>query len=421
MIFLITFVFFFFDFMMTDWKRNSILFLGGQALSMFGSMLVQYAIFWHVTLSTESGSMMTVYVIVGLLPTFFVSPFGGVWADRYNRKKLICLSDGGIATVTLLIAVAFFAGYRELWLIFLCAAMRAVGEGIQSPAVTSFIPQIVPEDKLTKVNGINTSIQSAIALLAPAVSGTLLTFISLEYLFFIDIITALTGIGILLFLVKTPFADNHSDESRATGTNYFGDLRDGLKYIWREKWVFQIIILSTIMFAAMSPGAFLTPLQVIRNFGNEVWRLSAIEIAFSGGMLLGGLLMGFWGGFRNKMYSMAVASVVIGIGTVLLGVLTDFWLYLAAWTMVGLTVPLSNTPCTVILQTKTDPDYMGRVFGVFGMTYSLTMPLAMLVFGPLADVIEIDWMLIATGAVYVVLCVPYLTSRSLRKIGKECK
>ena len=403
---------------MINWKQNTSLFLGGQALSLFGSMLVQYAIFWYVTLSTQSGGMMTVYVVVALLPTFFVSPFGGVWADRYNRKNLINISDGSIAAVTLLIAVAFFAGYKELWLIFACAAVRSVGQGIQTPAVSAFIPQITPQEHLIKINGINTSIQSFISLAAPIVSGAMFALLPLEYIFFIDIITAIIGICILQFLVKIPVEAQGSLPSQPAKT-YFHDLREGLQYVWRTKWIFLIIFLAVILYAAVSPVAFLTPLQVARKFGEEIWRLTALEIAFSGGMVLGGLIIGFWGGFKNKIYTIALACVLNGAIIVTLGILSNFWLYLSAMLVGGLAVPLSSTTSATLLQTKVAPEYIGRVFGVYGMTYSLTMPLAMLVFGPLADVVAIDWLLIGSGIAVLLLCVPYLASRSLREAGRS--
>jgi len=86
---------------MNNWKRNTILFLASQTLSLFGTSLVQYAILWHITLTTQSGVMMTIFIICGFLPTFFLSPFAGVWADRYNRKLLIMFSDSMIALSTL--------------------------------------------------------------------------------------------------------------------------------------------------------------------------------------------------------------------------------------------------------------------------------------------------------------------------------
>jgi DHA3 family macrolide efflux protein-like MFS transporter len=135
-------------------------------------------------------------------------------------------------------------------------------------------------------------------------------------------------------------------------------------------------------------------------------------------MMLGGLIIGFWGGFRNKIHSIALSCILSGIGVVSLGILNNFWWYLAAMLFIGLTVPLSNIPSMTLLQSKVAPEFMGRVFGVFGMTYSLTMPLAMLVFGPLADVVEIDLLLIVSGIIILLLSVPYLTSKVLRDAGK---
>ncbi len=102
------------DRVIENWKRNIILFLGSQTVSLFGSSLVQYAIFWYITLEAKSGVMMTIYIICGFLPTFFLSPFAGVWADRYNRKVLIILSDSLIAISTLILALLFLSGYGSL-------------------------------------------------------------------------------------------------------------------------------------------------------------------------------------------------------------------------------------------------------------------------------------------------------------------
>jgi DHA3 family macrolide efflux protein-like MFS transporter len=106
------------------WKKNFGVFLGSQALSLFGSSLVQYTIMWHITLSTRLASMMTISILVGFIPSFVLSPFAGVWADRLDRKKLIALADAGIAAATLLVALAYIAGYRELWLLYACLGVR---------------------------------------------------------------------------------------------------------------------------------------------------------------------------------------------------------------------------------------------------------------------------------------------------------
>ena len=156
---------------MNHWKRNIILFLSSQTISLFGSSLVQYAIMWYITLNTKSGMMMTLYILCGFIPTFILSPVAGVWADRYNRKLLIMLADGMIATVTLVLALLFLLGYDATWLLFVISAVRALGTGVQTPAVSAILPQIVPSDKLTKVNGTNGSLQAVIMFVSPIVSA----------------------------------------------------------------------------------------------------------------------------------------------------------------------------------------------------------------------------------------------------------
>ena len=113
------------------WKRTVALFLGGQSVSMFGSMLVQYSIVWYLTLETRSGWVLALSIVFGMLPQAVISIFGGVWADRLNRKVLVIAADGTIALTTLALAIVLTNGYTELWLIYLALAIRSAGAGIQ--------------------------------------------------------------------------------------------------------------------------------------------------------------------------------------------------------------------------------------------------------------------------------------------------
>lgn len=405
--------------MKTPWKKNTILFLTGQALSLFGSLLVQYAILWHITLKTQSGSMMTLFTIAGFLPMFFISPFGGVWADRFNRKYLINIADGVIALASLFVALLLMSGFEHYGILFACAVVRSIGQGVQTPAVGAFIPQIVPQEHLTKVNGIQNSIQSFSMLAAPMLSGALMTFAPLETLFFLDVITAAIGIGILFFLVKAPDAEHPAPDAPQgpKGAAYFHDLKAGMQYIRGHGYIFRMIILSAVFMIFVSPTAFLTPLQVSRDFGNDVWRLTAIEITFSIGMMLGGILISLWGGFKNRIYTMAFSCALFGAEAIGLGLADNFWLYLAVMGVTGMTMPLYNTPSMVLLQSSVEGAYMGRVLSVFGMVSSIMMPAGMFVFGPLADVFAIDYLLIGTGAAIVLLSIPFIGSKTLRAAG----
>jgi DHA3 family macrolide efflux protein-like MFS transporter len=292
--------------MKSNWKKNAALFLTSQTLSLFGTMLVQYAIMWHIVLETQSGAMMTIYILVAVLPTFFTSLLGGVWADKYNKKHLINLADGSIALISLAIAISLSAGIDSIVLLMIAACVRALGQGVQQPVVTSLIPFIVPENKLLKINGINSSLQSGIYLLSPLVSASLMSLASLQTLFLIDVVTAVIAIGILYFLVKVPLMERKTKNQEKT--SHFTDLMDGLRYLKYNKYLLLLVVFSGLSSIFMS-SLVLIPLQVTRNFGADLWLLSAVEIGQAAGMIAGGLLIGVWC-FRNKIYALGAASLL---------------------------------------------------------------------------------------------------------------
>lgn len=401
--------------MKNDWKKNIILFLASQTISLFGSSLVQYAIMWHITLTTQSGVMMTIAIICGFVPTLLLSPFAGVWADRYNRKTLIILSDSLIALSTLILAILFLMGYGSLWLLFVTSAIRALGAAIQIPAIGAFLPQIVPEDKLTKVNATNGTIQAMVMLVSPMLSGALLTMATIETIFFIDVITAAIAVSVLFLFLHVPV---HAKAQAKQTTSYFSDMREGLIYIKNHEYIKRFFLFCAVFFFLAAPVAFLTPLQVTRSFGNDVWRLTAIEITFSIGMMVGGAIMASWGGFKNRIHSMTLSIVVTGACTFALGVIPDFWVYLTFMGLVGIAMPIFNTPSTVLIQEKVEADFLGRIFGVFGMIASSMMPLGMLLFGPIADIIKIEWLLMGTGLLLFIQGFFLLGNRVLIEAGK---
>jgi MFS transporter, DHA3 family, macrolide efflux protein len=381
-------------------------------------MLVQYAITWYITLETQSGIMMTISIICGFLPTFFISPFAGVWADRYNKKLLIILSDGVIAFSTLILIILFFMGYKSMWLIFLISSIRAIGSGIQSPTIGAFLPSFVPEDKLKKINATNGSIQSLVMLICPMISGALLNMTTLEMIFIIDVVTAAVAIIILILFLNVP-SDKKSSEIKEI--TYFEDMANGIKYIKNHVFVKTLFLFCGVHYVLVTPLAFLTPLQASRSFGNDVWRLTAIEVTFSGGMIIGGIIMAYWGGFKNKLHTMVLSYISIAICTFALGITNIFWIYLSFMIVVGVVMPMFNTPFTVLLQQKIEPEFLGRIFGVLGMISSSTMPLSMLVFGPVADFIKIEWLLIGSGLLMFIQSIFMLKSKVLVEAGKPIK
>lgn len=387
------------------WIRTIILFLSGQTVSLFGSMLVQYAVFWYLTLTYQSGVIMTLAAVFGFLPQAIVSIFGGVWADRHNRKYLVMGADAVIAASTLALAIIMLSGYDAVWLLFATMAIRSAGAGIQTPAMAALVPQLVPTRALIRVNGVNGSIQSAMALLAPAVAGALFAWAaaatdggaaSLIPIFFIDVVTAVIGIGILA-LIPVPTIRRAGE----TATGYFDDLVDGVRYIAHHAFVRWLLALFAIIFVLTVAPSNITPLMLVRSFPagetQDVVNLAILEISFSIGMMLGGILVATLFAKRSRIGLIVVSSLAFGALSIGLGLSPNLWVFFGFMFLVGLTVPAFSTPSMTLLQETVEPERQGRVFGFVGIVMSVAMPFGMVVFGPLADVVPIEWLLIIAG------------------------
>lgn len=400
--------------MKNNWIKKVTLFMVSQTVSLLGSMLVMYAIMWHITLTTQSGVMMMVMALCSFVPALLLSPFAGVWVDRLNRKMLMIVADLAIAAVTLVIAILFFNDIRELWIVFVVSIVRAFGQAVHQPAVSAVYQQIVPEEHLIRVQGIAQGIQSTSMILMPLLAGLLLGLYPIEYIFFIDIITAVIAVIILVTAVKIP---KHEAELNQQVINYFKDMKEGIKYTFNHKFVGSLLLFGFLFMIMVAAPSFLTYLQVARVFGPEAWRLSVLEAVFGAGLLLGSILISVWGGFKNRLVTFFLSYIAMGIGAIGLGIPFDFWVYIGFWGFTGFFISLASPVLVGMIQEKVDPQYIGRVFSVFGLIQTVSLPLGTLVFGPLADVWDVSLIILFSGIVMVVLAIIPMFNKELMKEG----
>jgi DHA3 family macrolide efflux protein-like MFS transporter len=291
-----------------------------------------------------------------------------------------------------------------------------VGTAVQGPAVGAIVPQFVPQGELMRVNGISTTLQSAIMLASPVASGVLVSLVPMHVVFLIDLATAAVAIAILVLFLRVP---PHARAEAAVRPSPFQDLRLGFRYVRDHRYLVPFFVYMAGLLFLVSPAAFLTPLQVARTYGADVWRLTAIEVTFSAGMMAGGAVLSAWGGFPNRIHTMVLANAAMAGLTIVLGLAPSFWLYLSAMVAFGVALPFFNTPSAVLLQDHVEPGFLGRVFSILTMISTSVMPLGMLLFGPLAEAVKIEWILLGTGALMAVLAAAVLANRRLLDAGRS--
>ena len=393
---------------MQNWLKKIIVFLVSQTITLIGSLVVGYAVVWYITIETSSGLMMTIAVLCNCLPQIIISLFAGVWADRYNRKLLIIIADAFTALSTLVLAITWLNGNTSMAFIFIVMAARSFGAGVQQPAVNALIPQIVPIKQLTRINAINTTIMNTLTLLAPALGGALLASSFVNALFF-DVITAAIGILVLCFLA----VGKREKNEMPVDTSMVSELKEGLSYVRRTDWLRFMLVVYAVGFFLISPASYLSPIFVERIFGSEIWRLTANEIFWSVGAIIGGIIIAAWGVFKNRIFSMAFSFLFFGFTFTLMAMANNFWFYLAIMGIAGLFLPMFTTAEMTFIQEKTDEQMMGRVFSLINIIVAAAMPLAMIIFGPLSDAINIRYVMIGSGLLIAILAICLLTNKRL--------
>ncbi|HJB81669.1 MAG TPA: MFS transporter [Candidatus Mediterraneibacter intestinavium] len=417
------------------WRRNAVLFLVSQSITLFGSTLVQMAVVWYVTLSTSSGAWTAAFSICSYLPQFLISIPGGVWADRFSRKRLIISSDLFTALITLAMIVLMPYLSTEPSLLsglLLMSVLRSLCAGIQTPAVNAALPQLVPAGQLQRFNGINAAFQSFVQFAAPAAAGAVLSFGTLRMTLLIDIFTAIPGI---ILLSAVPLSGEHPGElsaessgnlsgrssglsrrssglSRRGSQRFSSALKTGLSYAFSHSPVRRLLILYGLFVFLCVPAGFLSGLLVSRAYGSSYGYLTAAELAGFAGMTAGGALMGTWGGFSRKEKTLSAGLVLFGAMTVLMGTTPDFPLYLVFMLVYGIALTAVQTTITTLLQECTDASVRGRVFGMLGSMYSGFLPLGMAVFGPLSDQMPLQWIMTASGIFLICTGLRVRVSRS---------
>ena len=384
----------------TGWQKRILLFLTSQCITLFGSTLVQMALIWYATMQTSSGVWVAAFTVGSYLPQFLISFIGGVWADRYHRKKLIIGADMLIAFATFIMVLAIPHISSEPALLgglLVMSVVRSFGAGIQTPAVNAVIPQLVPAQQLMRYNGINATMQSVVNFAAPAAAGAVFAVSTLRTTLMIDIVTAILGTGLLSCLVLP------KQEISFEKSGVFSDMKIGVRYAFSDRGIGKLLIIYGLFTFFCVPAGYLAGLLVRRIFGDTYWYLTAVEVVGFAGMMAGGVAMSTWGGFRSRGKTLAAGLLAFGSFAIGMGLSKDFILYLGLMACYGIALTVVQTAITTMLQEITDAAVQGRVFGLLGTMYAGFLPIGMAVFGPLADILPLQWIMIGSGIALILL------------------
>ncbi|KRN18312.1 permease of the major facilitator superfamily protein [Lacticaseibacillus camelliae DSM 22697 = JCM 13995] len=374
------------------WQYGAAAYLFSANLFVFGSSTVVFAVLWHIALVTSSGAWMTYASLAGALPALLVAPFAGVWADRCRRNWLIMGSASGVSAATFALALVYLSHSHELWLLLAISAIRSVGNGLQTPAANALLPQLVPKDQVTRMNGLNQIVQSAMLLVSPLLAGYILSDLGMIWIFIVDAGTALLAV-LSLATIRVAKVSTAAPERHA--------IVGGLRYVGRVPALTAFLLFTVVAFILIAPSSQLSTLYVNRTFGHGVWNLTFNELAWTAGASLGGFYIALHQHLPDKIRVIAVGMAGSGLAFAAMGLHDPFWLYLFFMFVSGIFYPILTAAQTIYIQETVAPAMMGRVFSLWQILSTGIYPIAMLGYGPLADQIPISEVFIVTGLLLV--------------------
>lgn len=390
------------------WAARFFTIWGGQAFSLFGSSLVQFALVWFLTKETGSATVLATATLVALLPQILLGPFAGALVDRWNRRIIMIAADTTIALATLGLVWLFATDRIQVWHIFALMGIRSLGGAFHHPAMTASTSLMVPEKHLARVAGANQTLQGIINIVAPPLGALLIEIISTQNVLFIDIGTAALAVLPLFFIsIPQPPAQIAKDNGETEKTSYWQDLRAGFSYVVKWPGLFGLIILAMMLNFLLSPASALLPLVVTKIFEGGATELGWTESFFGGGVIAGGILLGLWGGFKRRIITSFSGIIGIGLGILLVGFIpsTMFYLLLAVNFLTGFSQVFANGPLSAIFQSSVAPEMQGRVFSLLSAGATAMMPLSLMIAGPVSDYFGIRFWFILGGAICILMTI----------------
>ena len=373
-----------------NWAVRFFTIWSGQALSLFGSSLVHFALIWWLTQRTGSATVLALASLAGMLPQVLFGPFAGALVDRWNRRWVLVLADGFIALSTLILVYLFATDQAQPWHVYAILAVRSLGGAFHFPAMSASTPLMVPEDKLTRVNGLNQTLQGLNAMVAPPLGALLLSVMPTHSILMIDVGTAMLAI-IPLFFFSIPQPVRQEISQSAVKPNLLQDVREALVYMRSWPGLVAILVMAIIINGLLTPTGSLMPLLVTKHFGQGPLQLGFVDTAWGVGMISGGLLLSVWGGFKRKIVTTMTGIIGIGAGVILVGLAPAGWfsMALAGMFIVGVTNPIANGPLMSIVQSVVKPEMQGRVMSLISTFATGITPISLMVAGPVSDAIGI--------------------------------
>lgn len=413
--------------MVRSWRLKLACVWGGELVSVLTSSVLQMGFVWHITLSTGSASMLSLASLAGFLPLALFGTFAGTVVDRLPLRVTLVGADLFIAAVSAVVAVVSLTGTLPVWVVMVALFVRAIGSALHTPAFQALTPLVAPAEHLTRLAGVTQAVQSGGYILGTAIAAIIYPLWGLTAMIALDVAGALFATAAVLAArldvggsTQGARANEKSLGLVAQARALVAETVDGYRVLRGYRGLFALLWCGFVFTLVFSPISALFPLMTLDHFGGTTGDAATAEIVFSVGMIAGSALLTATGGFRNRALTVVAATALYGVATLAAGLLGagGFIAFLVMSFLMGLSSPFYSGPQTALMQEKVPPEYLGRVFGLYGAIMSWALPLGLAFSSLFADAVGAPAWFVGAGTAMVLLAVATWAVPSIRRIDR---
>lgn len=389
-------------------SRNYRLYFIGQSVSLIGTWMQKTAVSWVVYSLTHSKFMLGLTLFATMLPSFLFSFIGGVAADRYNRYKLLLITQVVSMIQAILLTVLIFFNHYTVWEILALSVLLGIVNAFDVPARQSLVYEMVDDKKdLPNALALNSSMVNLSRLIGPGIAGLVIEKLGDDVCFGLNAVSFIAVI-ISLLMMKLP-----KYVPRPHTKNVMGELREGFAYIRRTPEIAFVLGMLALISLFVLPFSSLVPVYAKDIFHGTASTFGVIDSviglgAFSGAIFLASLKPG-----RDLRKILAINTFVFGLGLVLFSHAPYYPLALAFAAIAAFGMMSQITISNTLIQTTVDPAMRGRVISVYAMAFFGMQPLGGLIIGTVSQHIGVQNTVLLAGM--IALCIGLLHVRFLQK------
>jgi MFS transporter, DHA3 family, macrolide efflux protein len=388
-------------------------------ISLFAAGLVQFALIWWLTTTTGSALLVSIATAIAIIPKALFNPLIGVIVDRISRRKIMVIARMIVGLLSIFLLFAFIKTIIRPWHIFLVLFVRAFADTFHNKALISSISLMVPDDKLTRIAGLNQAIAGMIMFLTPALGAILLKVSTFSIIIFIDIIGVFLAVAPLMVITIPQVKRISTNTNDHILKSLLSDCMDGISYLFNWPGAIGMLCVSSTINFIMQPYFSLISIVVKNNIHGTEVGFGLLGTSIGLGFSLGGCILGIWQGFHRKMVTSLMGVFFAGVSVFFSGIAVSIGLYptLVCFFLSGLMMPFCIGPIQALVQSSARKEIQGRVFSIIESVSTIMVPISMILAGKIFETIGPQYWYFGGGLCALLTALLAFFNKRIRNLG----